>query len=243
MMPELPSSPTVVVLALGVCGCGAEIGAPPAEPVAVIQALLIAGDSQQTAWVEWRAHADSSFGPEVRPVEPALVQILVILPDGSSVPFAPALGVPGRFDAAVTVDPGSRYRLTGTVAGVALAGETTVPDPLTVRVPAQDTVNGNSCVGSLLCQLPYRWFAAGAAAYLYVQSESDTSRLRDFGWTQDTVGVIQLLRGTGTEHLIVLALEEHAASFLTVTTPKSSVSGIFGLFGAATRAERWVAWQ
>jgi hypothetical protein len=72
--------------------------------------------------------------------------------------------------------------------------------------------------------------------------ENDTSRLRNFGWTRDSIGTMQLFRDTGTEHLTVLALEEHATSFLTVTTSKSNVSGVFGMFGAATRAERWIVW-
>ena len=87
----------------------------------MIQALLVAQDSLQSAWVEWRVPADSAFGTQVRPVAPALVLLSLVLPDGSSVPFAPAAGVPGRFDAAVTVTPGSRYDLVGTVAGVAVS--------------------------------------------------------------------------------------------------------------------------
>src|SRR5438093_6098898 len=133
-------SRAAVLLALGLCGCRAEIGAPAAGALPVIQALLVAQDSLQTAWVEWRIPADSAFGVEVRPVAPALVQLSIVLPDGSSVPFTPVSGVPGRFDAAVTVTPGSRYDLAGTVAGVAVSSATTVPGPLDIRIPARDTV-------------------------------------------------------------------------------------------------------
>jgi hypothetical protein len=244
MMPDPPSSLAVLLLALGISGCGAAIEPPPDGRVPVIQALLIAGDSLQAAWVEWRVPADSTFGPEPRPVDPNLVQVALILPNDSAVPFTPSPNVPGRFEAAAIVVPGTRYRLTGTVAGVTLTAETTVPGALAVFAPAQDTVDGASCVGNLLflCDLPYSWFSAGAAAYLYLQSENDTSRLRIAGSTRESIGFMRLLQDTGTERLTVLALEQNAASFLTATTPKSSINGVFGLFGAATRAVRWIAW-
>jgi hypothetical protein len=136
-----------------------------------------------------------------------------------------------------------RYRLSGAIAGVALAAETTVPDSIVVRVPAQDTVDGGSCVTSFLyCSLPYNWSAVGATAYLYFQSTNDTAQVRIFGSTHDSTGTLRLVQDTGTERLTVLAVEQNAASFLIVTTPRSSVSGIFGLFGAATRVERWIVW-
>lgn len=226
-------SRAAVLLALGLCGCGAEIGAPAAEGVPVIQALLVAQDSLQSAWVEWRVPADSAFGTQVRPVAPALVLLSLVLPDGSSVPFAPAAGVPGRFDAAVTVTPGSRYDLVGTVAGVAVSSATMVPGPLDIRIPAQDTVTvDSSCI---VCDLPYQWFAAGGAQYLYMQAANGT--------TGDTIGVVRLIRpfaASDTVPLTVLALEAHAAAFLAVETPQSSIRGVFGLFGAASRAQRWI---
>lgn len=237
------SSPTVFLLTLGMVGCKAAIEAPPPGPVAVVQALLIAGDSQQVAWVEWRVPADSSFGPEVRPVDPSLVQVSLVLPNGGSVPFTPSPGIPGRFQAGASVVPGAHYRLSGAIEGVGLAAETTVPDTIAVRVPAQDTVDGGSCVATFLyCNLPYSWSAVGASAYFYFQSTNDTSQVRIFGSTHDPTGILRLVQDTGTERLTVLAVEENAASFLIVTTPKSSVSGIFGLFGAATRVERWIVW-
>lgn len=209
----------------------------------VIQTLLVAGDSQQVAWVEWRVPADSAFGREVRPVDPALVQLSLILPAGGSVPFTPSPAIPGRFEAAATVAPSTTYRLTGTVAGVALTAETTVPDTLAVRVPARDTVDGTSCVVSFqYCEFLYSWSAVGATAYVYFQAQGAPARLSNFRSTRDSTGVMQLVPDTGTGPLTLLALEENAAAFLTVDTPKSSVSGIFGMFGAATRAQRWIVW-
>jgi hypothetical protein len=211
--------------------------------VPVIQTLLVAGDSQQIAWVEWRIHADSSFGPGVRPVDPSLVQVSLILPTGSSVPFTASSNVPGRFEAAAIVAPGLTYRLTGTVAGFALTAKTTVPDTLAVRVPAQDTVDGGSCVEDFIyCELPYSWSAVGATAYAYFQAQQDPGLLSNFRSTRDSTGVMLLLPDTGAGRLTVLGLEENAAAFLTVSTPKSSVTGVFGMFGAATRAERWIIW-
>jgi len=238
------SLPTAVFFCLALPGCSANLDAPSALTVPVVQALLVAGDSQQTAWVEWRVPAESSFGAGVRPVAPDLVQLSLILPDGNLVPFAPVSGAPGRFDAVVTVIPGGHYGLVGAVAGISLTAETTVPDPLDIRIPAQDTgVITGSCS---VCSLPYQWFAGGAAAYLYLHSQTDTSGYIDVGSTQDTVGVVHLLRLLSTQtttHLTVLALDPHAAGFLGVKTPKSSIRGIFGLFGAASRAQRWIAWR
>lgn len=243
MRPGFRFSSAVAFLALGLYACGAAIEPPPGGSVPVIQTLLVAGDSQQIAWVEWRVHPDSSFGPDVRPVDPSLVQISLILPTGSSVPFTPSANIPGRFEAAVSVSPAMRYRLTGTVAGFGLAAETTVPDTLAVRVPALDTVDGASCVDQFFyCEVPFIWSAAGATAYMYFQAQVDPVRLSRFGSTRDSTGVMLLYRNTGTERLTVLALEDNAAAFLTVRTLKSSVSGIFGMFGAATRAERWIVW-
>lgn len=238
----LPSR-ALILCAVGLCACGADIDAPSGAPVPVIQTLLIAGDSQQIAWVEWRVHPDSSFGPDVRPVDPSLVQISLVLPTGSSVPFTPSPNIPGRFEAAVLVSPAMRYRLTGTVAGLGLTAETAVPDTLAVLVPARDTVDGASCVDQFFyCEVPFIWSAAGATAYMYFQTQVDPVRLSRFGSTRDSTGVMLLYRDTGTERLTVLALEENAAAFLTVRTPRNSVSGIFGMFGAATRAERWIVW-
>lgn len=212
----------------------------------MIQSLLIAGDSLQTAWVEWRVPADSAFGPDVRPVAPALVQLSLILPGGSAVRFTPAAGVPGRFDAAVVVTAGGPYLLQGTVAGHTLSAATTVPQSLGIRIPAQDTVRIalGSCFG--FCELPYHWVAGGAGEYFYIQSRTQTGQFVQAGSTRDTVGVIRVSQsrsGPDTATLTVFALEAQAAAFLVPTNPKSSIEGVFGLFGAASRATRWIVWQ
>ncbi|MGH7613222.1 MAG: hypothetical protein ACREMW_04135 [Gemmatimonadales bacterium] len=238
-MPDRTFPSTAIALALSLGGCSADIQAPTAQ-VPVVQSLLVARDSLQTVWVEYRLPADSGFGPGVRPVPPALVQLSLILPDSSSVSFTPAPVNPGRFDAAVTVDPGGHYRLTGTVTGIPVSAETTVPDSLDIRVPLEDTVSIAGSCG--FCPLPYRWFAGGAEAYFYHLSETHSLFNRG-GSTRDTTGVLRLLEGQGTTHLTVFALDAHAASFLLPTTPRSSIAGVFGLFGSASRAERWILWQ
>lgn len=232
----------VALIASGLAACDSVIGPGPTAAVPVIQSLLVAGDSIQTAWVEWRVPADSAFGPEVRPVAPTLVQLSLTLPGGGSVPFTPAAGAAGRFDAVAEVDPGARYHLVGTVAGLSVSAEAMVPGQVSVRSPQQDTVSlsQNACVGGL-CTLPFHWIAAGAAAYFYLQSRAD--RVVGGGSTTDTVGVIRLFRqggGADTVRLSVFALEPNAAAFLLPDTPKGSITGVFGLFGAASRAERWI---
>ena len=242
-MPRSPTPTAFVLLAVTVCGCGAAIEPPTSGSVPVIQTLLVAGDSQQIAWVEWRVHPDSTFGPEVRPVDPSLVEISLILPTGSSVPFTPSPNIPGRFEAAALVSPAMRYRMAGAVAGFALAAETTVPDTLFMRVPARDTIAVVACVESFIyCELPYSWSARGATNYVYFQAQGDPLLLSNFRSTRDSTGIMLLLPDTGTGRLTVLALEDNAAAFLTPRTPKSSVRGVFGMFGAATRVERWIIW-
>lgn len=238
-MPDRIFPPTAIALALSLGGCSADIHAPTVQ-IPVIQSLLVARDSPQSVWVEYRLPADSGFGPGVRPVPQALVQLSLTLPDGSSVSFTPAPANPGRFDAPVTVDHGGHYRLAGAVTGIPVSAETTVPDSLDIRVPLEDTVSIAGSCG--FCSLPYRWLAGGAEAYFYVLSETDTL-FSTGGSTRDTAGVLRLLRRQGTTHLTVFALDVHAASFLLPTTPKSSITGVFGLFGSASRAERWILWQ
>lgn len=229
-----------LILMLATTACQAEFSNPENVPIPVIQVLLVTGSPVQTAWIEWRVPADSAFGPAVRPVDPASVQLSLVLPDSSTVPFAAVSGMPGRFDAQINVFPGLRYRLTGAITGVGVTGETTVPGMIDVRQPGQDTVLfTGSCT---LCALPYRWYAPNAAAYWYFHSENGALPFSEGGSTRDTSGVIQLQRRPGISHLTVLALDSHAAAFLTATDPHSSVSGVFGLFGAASRAERWISW-
>lgn len=240
----------VLVTVFGVMACDADIGtrSPVAEPV--VQCLLVVGDSVQTAWVEWRVPGDSSFSTLVRPVPPALVQLTLSSPSLGSVAFTAAPGVAGRFEVPAVVEHGRLYRLQGTVAGHALSAATTVPQPLDIQTPQEDTVR--IALGSCFafCEVPFRWVAAGAEQYLYVQSRAGTggggAQVTQSGATSDTAGVIVVLQtrsGPDTARLTVFALEEHAASFLLPTTPKSSIAGVFGLFGAASRAERWLVWQ
>jgi hypothetical protein len=231
---------SLVIVALA--ACTSDITSPGGA-VPVVQCLLVAGDSLQTAWVEWSVPADSGFGIDPRPVDTEFVRLALVLPDSSTVPFIPAAGVVGRFDAPVIVQPGASYRMIGTVAGFAVSAEVTVPSQLDIRDPAQDTVVVSMSCG-ILCRLGFRWFAAGATAYLYTQSKGTS--LVSAQSTRDTTGTINLLRfrsGPDTTRLSVLALENHAASFLTLKTPKSSITGVFGVFGAATRAQRWIIYQ
>lgn len=227
-------------------GCDAAIAPAPTTPVPVIQSLLVAGDTVQTAWVEWRTPADSSFGPDVRPVAPALVQLVLVLPGGTRVPFNPAPATPGRFDAAAIVNAGGAYALEGSVAGLTLSAATTVPNALAISVPAQDTVRipRGSCLA--FCALPYHWAAGGAGAYLYVQSRVSSGQFTQTGATRDTIGIVHVLQTSGapdTAQLTVFALEPHAAAFLLPTTPRTSITGVFGLFGAASRSSRWIVWE
>lgn len=243
-MPSQASAATVLLVSLGFTACDATINSGPGAAVPVIQSLLIAGESLQTAWVEWRVPADSDYALGVRPVAPNLVQLLLIPPSGSPVPYNPVPGVPGRFAAAVVATPGGRYLLQGTVAGSPLSAETMVPDSLEIRIPAQDTVRiaPGACA---FCRLAYHWDAAGAEAFFYVHSATDTATILHVGSTNDTIGVISVFSrgGPDTTALTIYALDANAASFMLPYTPNGSIVGVFGLFGAASRAQRWIVWQ
>ena len=235
-----------VLYLLALIGCDTNIGPnATATPIPVIQCLLIAGDTAQTAWVEWRIPAESAFGPDVRPVDTALVHLSLVLPDSTRVPFTPVQSSPGRFDAGTTVTPGATYRLEGTVAGGAVTATTVTPGPLNISNPAQDTVHVPAASCSL-CSLAYQWSATGSDTYLVLQSSPATGQLVQGTSVHDTVGSVFVFRtrsGPDTVALSVMALDPHAAAFLLPTTPKSSISGVFGLFGAASRARRWVVWE
>ncbi|HKV69849.1 MAG TPA: hypothetical protein VJN62_01270 [Gemmatimonadales bacterium] len=225
--------------------CEADIPAGPDSQVPVVQALLVLGDSTQTAWVEWRLPADSTATSDVRPVPPALVQLWLIRPAGDSVPLGPVAGTPGKFDAISAVTAGGTYLLHGTVAGRPVAGITVVPGPLDIRAPVGDTVSiGAACY--VFCPFPYRWFAAGTDAYWLTQTAVGPPRLLPPyapAVTSDTAGVLQLLRVADTMKVFIYALDAHAAAFFLPANPKSSITGLFGFFGSASRVERWVIFQ
>lgn len=230
-------------------GCDSGIDTGPSVPIPVVQSLLVAGDSIQIAWVEWRVPAESAFTTDVRPVDTGLVQLSLVLPGGISVPFAPAAGIPGRFDAAATVNPGTSYGLQGTVAGLTVSGSTAVPQLLDVRAPAQDTIRfpSGACFG--LCPLPYELVAPGATGYLFVQTRQQPgggSVTLQIDASADSAGILYVFQsrsGPDTATLALYAVEPHAAAFILRSTPKSSLTGIFGLFGAATRATRRIIWE
>ena len=238
-----------LLLALGLAGCDAAIGGGPSTAAPVLQVLLVAGDSVQRAMVEWRFPADSDVGFNIRPVDSALVQLSLVLPGSASVPFAaqreqPGGGFFGRYEAPARVAYGAIYQLEGTIVGHVVSATTTVPDSLSIVEPAQDTIRiaAGSCFG--LCSLPYHWVADGADEYQYIQTKAGS--IFWSGSTPDTSGVISISQrraGADTAMLVVFALETHAAAFLVPETPKSSVTGVFGFFGAASRGQRVLLWQ
>ena len=237
-----------LLVALALAGCDAALGGP-SSAAPVIQILLVAGDSVQTGKVEWRFPADSPVNFTSRPVDSTLVQLLLVLPGGSTVPFTPRREQPGggfigRYAASVVATYGATYQLQGSVAGRVVAATTTVPDSLRILEPARDTVTISAASCSFYCSVPFHWVAAGADQYQYLQVKS--GGFVGAGSTADTAGVLNLFQarpGADTMALVVYALEPQAAAFLLPETPKGSITGLFGLFGAASRAQRVLVWQ
>lgn len=224
----------------GVFGCGDTVNAPSGRPVAVVQGLVVLGQPRQSLRVEWSQPADSVFPGGGSPVAPSEVHLSLMLPDQRSVPFMPAPGIPGRFDAETTVEAGALYRLFGAVAGVTVSAEARVPAALTILVPASDTlrISGATCI--VTCSVTYHWFAAGAVAYDYSQYPVDGQASISRAVTRDTLGTLTLTRQADTTLLRVFAYDPNAAAFLLSGNPRSNVQGAFGFLGAASLTERVV---
>ncbi len=237
-----------LLVALALAGCDARIG--PSSPAPIVQALLIAGDSLQIASVEWMARADSPIYFNRRPIDSSLVHLALVLPGGATVPFTPVYEPPGgafvgRYGAATRAAYGATYQLQGTVAGHALSAAITTPDSLRILQPA-DTLrlSYGSCYYS--CEVPFHWIAAGAVQYQYIQGKNGVFVGYGYGYVADTVGSIALAhpsQAADTTDLVVFALEAQAAAFLHSATPKGNISGVFGLFGAASRGRRVLIWE
>lgn len=238
-----------VLFAVGLAACDANIG--PSTPAPVVQVILVAGDSLQIASVEWMARADSPIYFNRRPIYSTLVQLSLVLPGGGSVAFTPVHEPPGggfvgRYGAATPVAYRATYRLQGTVAGHVVSGTTTTPDSLRIMAPAQDTVRISYAACSYNCSLPFHWVAAGAVQYQYLSAKAGAFIGYGGGYNADTVGnayVQPSHLGADTTELVVHALEEQAAAFLHSGSPKGNLTGVFGLFGAASVGRRVVIWE
>ena len=248
-MQSLPAA-SLLYLTLGICGCGEVTGLPSAEPVPVLQGLLIIGEPQHLLRASWSSPTHLPYESGGRPIDASLVDLWLVTPRGDSVRYAPS-GVAGEFAVVATVSAGERYLLSGTVAARAVTAQVTVPGNLVVGQPADDTIR--MPLGTDLLLIPFAWRAESAATYqaLLVEGNGTTHRgfiRRDRGLLDiapDTIGqlLISLSRAEpDTARLVIFGYDRTAAAFLSSTT-KGNVHGAFGLFGAAAKAEKVVVWE
>jgi hypothetical protein len=229
--------------------CGEVTGPPRASAVPVVQLLLVANEPIQTASVQYSSPADSLVPRVARPVRADSVALELIAPDGTHIPFSPATGSAIRFEAQQTVVPGAAYQLAGTVAGVQFTSTVTVPGPMDIRLPLEDTVRLSP--STFFVSLDFSWHAAGAVSYVARHLSRDSLTLFT-QVTSDTAGSLQLFPRfefqADTTHLIVWAYEQSGTTFFLNLGGEQPVAGQKGIvigFGAATPAspEKTIVWQ
>lgn len=249
-----PSASSLLFLAVGLSACGEVTGLPSAEPIPVLQGLLIAGASRHLLQIEWSNPADVPYEPAPRPVDSAVVDLWLSVPAGDSVRYT-TTGVPGQFAVVATIDVGRRYRLSGTIAGRVVTAQVNVPGALVVLFPAGDTLRIPVAAG--FPRLGFEWRAESAGSYqallvrsdgtteqVLIQSDGDAIGLVDI--TPDSVGVLVIFapppEAPDTARLLIFGYDPSATAFFSSTT-KGNVHGAFGLFGAAAKAEKVFVWE
>lgn len=231
--------------------CGDVTGLPHSRPLPLVQVLLVADRPVQTAVVQYSSPAEPVVPHTTRPVPTDSVMLDLITPAGAHIPFAPVSGLPTRFEAQHLVLPGEVYVLAGTVAGATIHEEVTVPGPLIIREPAEDTLRLSSSSGLFRIPIPFSWYAPGSVSYAVRHLRDEGEISLELLVTADTAGTFQLFplvdAPPDTTHLIVWAYEQAAAAFFL---DRSGVPGVRGSgaiigFGAAVPAssETTVIWQ
>jgi hypothetical protein len=228
--------------------CGDVSGLSGSAPVPVVEVLLIAGQANQTALVEYSDPAQPVVAAAHVPVNPDSVHLELVGVDGTHTPFEPVAGSPRIFQATPSVIPGAAYTLSGTVAGVNLTATATVPGTLEIHAPVADSFSFSSSVGD--GHIAFSWFAAGANSYLVRQFARDGQATLVVE-TTDTAGTM-LVRPffdsrADTTSLVIWAYDAAAAAFFLNrgNVPVQSNGAAVVGFGAAVRspAEKTIVWQ
>jgi hypothetical protein len=238
-------------ITVGFCGCGEVTGLPSAEPMPVLQGILVAGDARHLLRAEWSSPTQVPYEPGGRPIDASLADLWLVAPSGDSVRYAPT-GSPGELAAIAEVISGERYRLSGAIAAHAVTAQVEIPGPLVVEHPADDTL----FLRGDLTETPFTWRAEFAAAYqaLVVQDESTTTTA--FIRTEDGASVLDIAPDTtgqlvifvslpeegDTARLVILGYDPTTTGFFS-STVKGNIDGAFGLFGGAAKAEKVIVWE
>lgn len=231
--------------------CGDLNGPPPSSAVPVVQLLLVANQPIQTASVQYSSPADSLVPRVPRPVRADSVALELIAPDGTHTPFSPVAGSAIRYEAPLTIVPTAAYQLSGTVAGVQFTNTVTVPGPMDIRVPLEDTVRLRLSSSTFFASLDFSWHASGAVSYVARHLSRDSLTLFTQA-TSDTAGSLGLFprfeSQADTTHLEIWAYEQSATTFFLNLGGEQPVAGQDGIvigFGAATPAspEKTIVWE
>jgi hypothetical protein len=214
------------------------------------------GQARQELRAEWSSPTSVPYDSAPRPVESTLVDLWLAAPTGDSTRYDPT-GTPGQFSVSVIVRSGETYRLSGTVAGRAVAAQARIPGVLVVNQPADDTLR-QGINGPVLVDVPFVWRADSAAAYqaflvhadsvrraVFIRRPTDSTG-RIYPITIDTSGHLLLPTPfdgmADTARLIIFGYDAATTAFLS-STNRGNVRGAFGLFGAATSSEKAVVWE
>jgi hypothetical protein len=186
-----------------------------------------------------------------RSVRADSVALELIAPDGTHTPFSPVAGSAIRFEAPLTIIPNAAYQLSGMVAGVQFSSSVTVPGPLEIRLPLEDTVRLQLPSTSFTTSLKFAWHASGAVSYV-VRHLFDNELPLFTVAIADTTGSLDIWPAfesqADTTHLEIWAYEQSATTFFLNLGGEQPVAGQEGIvigFGAATPAspEKTIVWQ
>jgi hypothetical protein len=238
---------------VGFCGCGEVTGLPSAEPMPVLQGILVAGEPRQILRAEWSSPTHVPYEPDGLPIDASLADLWLVAPSGDSVRYAPT-GSPGELAAIAEVISGERYRLSGAIAAHLITAQVEIPGPLVVYQPGADTL---FLTGSF-AETPFTWRAESAAAYqaLVVHDDGTTTTafIRRPGDSSgsildiapDTTGQLVIFapfpEEPDTARLVIFGYDPTTTAFFSSTT-KGNIQGAFGLFGAAAKAEKAIVWE
>ncbi len=222
-----------LLLALGLGGCGSPPSAP-ASRLPVISLTLVAGPGTQTAFVTYGWRGDSLLPSPLLPipVPAAEVSLRIVTPNQEQVPFRPGT-TPGSHEASLPITPGATYRLTGTVAGIPVEGQTSVPASFEVVEPAPDTIAISD--QSSLVRIPFR-FNGNGVAFVITGAAGPDPPLIGVNRRVDTLVVYS--PNPGSWEIRFYGLDQAGQDWLARANPRGNLSGVRGSINSAIVRQR-----
>jgi hypothetical protein len=214
----------------------------------VVNAVLVTGQSTQSLTVMWAGTPDDPYPPDGPSAGDVNLWITSTLGDSTAVVHTDTTGV---YAIALTLHAGATYRLRGTILGVSVAGNTTVP-ALAISAPgAGDTLRASVLDPHHfgLVQFPIDLIASGVGGYGIRSTEVIEGQQSYLTNLKAPVGV--LFRGPASlpVHADITAFDSNAAAFYGViqldqppTFPllggfiQTTLTGVAGLFGSSSSA-------